>query len=250
MARLIDRIRAAAFDLDGTLVDSAPDLVDAANGMLKALGNRQLAEHRITALIGDGIDRLVEGVLAASLRRLPAPAALGSARTLFRRFYAARLFDRSRVYPGAIEGLQALNEAGIPLCCVTNKHSAFTLPLLDAAGLARHFAFALCADRAEERKPKPDLLLAACARFGIAPAELLCVGDSRADVAAARAAGCPVAAVDYGYNQGRPVAAERPDWLIASLTEVVGLSTARPLAETWVGGGPQCSLIAPRSAGS
>ncbi len=250
MARLIDRIRAAAFDLDGTLVDSAPDLAAAANAMLKALGNRRLAEYRITALIGDGVDRLVEGVLTTSLRRAPAPAALAAAGTLFRRIYAERLFDRSRVYPGVVQGLGALRKAGIRLCCVTNKHSAFTAPLLDAAGLARRFAFALCADRAEERKPKPDLLLAACARFGIAPAELLYVGDSRADIGAARAAGCPVAAVDYGYNQGRPILAERPDWVITSLAEIAALSTERTLAHAWAGGGPQCSLIARHSASS
>jgi phosphoglycolate phosphatase len=223
MPRLVERIRAAAFDLDGTLVDSAPDLALAANTMLGMLGHAPLAENRIATLIGDGIDRLVEGVLTASIGQEAEAAVLVAAGGLFRQRYAEHLFDRSRVYLGVTEGLRALGDAGIRLCCVTNKHSVFTLPLLEAAGLTRFFAFALCADRAEERKPKPDLLLAASARFQVAAGELLCVGDSRTDIAAARAAGCPIAVVDYGYNQGRSLAAEYPDWIIGNMTELVAL---------------------------
>ena len=223
MPRLVERIRAAAFDLDGTLVDSASDLAAAANAMLGMLGHVPLAENRIAMLIGDGIDRLVEGVLSASTGQDVEPAVLMAAGGLFRQHYAEHLFERGRVYPGVPEGLRTLADGGIRLCCVTNKHSAFTLPLLDVAGLTNFFAFALCADRAEERKPKPDLLLAASARFEVAAGELLCVGDSRADIAAARGARCPVVAVNYGYNQGRPIAAERPDWIIGSITEIVAL---------------------------
>ena len=226
MPKLVEHIRAVAFDLDGTLVDSAPDLASAANTMLKLLGHAPLAERRIQALIGDGIDRLVEGVLLESIGRVASPATLADARSRFRQFYAEHLFDHGRVYPGVMEGLRALGDAGMRLCCVTNKHSAFTLPLLAAAGLTGFFAFALCADRAEERKPKPDLLLAASARFQVVPEELLCVGDSRADIVAARAAHCPVAAVAYGYNQGRSLATEHPDWIIGSITELVALPSA------------------------
>jgi len=120
--------------------------------------------------------------------------------------------------------LEALAGRGIQLCCVTNKHSAFTLPLLDAAGLTPFLAFAICADHADERKPKPDLLLAASARLGIAPSEMLYVGDSPADIAAARAAGCPVAAVDYGYTDHARLAEAGPDWIIGSIAELVALS--------------------------
>ena len=107
---------------------------------------------------------------------------------------------------------------------MTNKHSAFTLPLLDAAGLTPFLAFALCADCADERKPKPDLLLAASARLGVASSEMLYVGDSPADIAAARAAGCPVAAVDYGYTDHARLAEAGPDWIIGSIAELVALS--------------------------
>ncbi|HMA32067.1 MAG TPA: phosphoglycolate phosphatase [Casimicrobiaceae bacterium] len=217
------RFRAVAFALDGTLVDSAPDLAATANATLEALGHAPLPEARVAALIGGGVERLVEGALAASTGRAAAAGALAAALALFRRSYAERLFDRSRVYPGVVEGLEALDALGIACCCITNKASAFTLPLLDAAGLGRRLAFALCADRREERKPAPDMLLAACLRLHVAPAELLYVGDSRIDIEAARAAGCPVAVVDYGYHQGYSLADERPDWIIGSLVELSAL---------------------------
>ena len=223
MSRLIERIRAAAFDLDGTLVDTAPDLALAANTMLELLGYSPLARLKIEALIGEGIDKLVEGALIESIDRVAGPAVLAVARSQFRRVYAARLFDRSRVYPGVMAGLQSLKAEGIPLCCVTNKETAFTSPLLDAAKLSRFFDFVLCADHAEERKPRPDLLLAASARFQVEPTEMLYVGDSPVDVAAARAAGCLIAAVDYGYADLGRLAKERPDWIIAGVDELVAL---------------------------
>ena len=224
MPSLLERVRAIAFDLDGTLIDTAPDLALAANTMLESLGYPPLAKRQIEALIGDGIDKLVEGVLMESIDHVAGPAMLGAARVQFRQLYAARLFERGGVYPAVITTLEALAGRGIQLCCVTNKHSAFTLPLLDAAGLTPFLAFAICADHADERKPKPDLLLAASARLGIAPSEMLYVGDSPADIAAARAAGCPVAAVDYGYTDRARLAEAHPDWIIGSIAEFVALS--------------------------
>jgi phosphoglycolate phosphatase len=224
--RGIGDVRAIAFDLDGTLIDTAPDLALAANAMLEALGYPPLAERQIEALIGNGIDKLVEGVLIESIDRVAGPAMLADGRAHFRRLYAARLFDRSRVYPEVITTLEALVARGIRLCCVTNKHSAFTLPLLDAAALSRFFAFALCADRPDERKPKPDLLLAASARLGVTPSEMLYVGDSPADIAAARAAGCQVAAVDYGYTDRARLAHAHPGWIIGSIAEILTLSAS------------------------
>ena len=223
MSRLIERIRAAAFDLDGTLVDTAPDLALAANTMLELLGYSPLSRRKIEALIGEGVERLVEGALIESIDRVAGPAVLEVARSQFRRVYAARLFDRSRVYAGVMAGLQSLKAAGIPLCCVTNKETAFASPLLDAAKLSRFFGFVLCADHAEERKPRPDLLLAASARFQVEPTEMLYVGDSLVDVAAARAAGCPIAAVDYGYADLGRLAKARPDWIIGGIDELVAL---------------------------
>ena len=227
MAKLIERIRAAAFDLDGTLVDTAPDLAAALNGMLATLGHATLPAERIPPLIGEGVDRFLTKALTESCGEPPPRAILPAAAALFAELYGERLFQDSRVYPGVTEALSALEQAGIALCCVTNKHSAFAIPLLEAALLREHFAFTLCADRVEDRKPKPDLLLAACTHLAVEPREMLYVGDSHTDVAAAEAAGCRVLVVDYGYDHGRPVD-DLGDRVIGNLLEIVTMKDPTP----------------------
>jgi phosphoglycolate phosphatase len=228
MPRRFEDIAVVAFDLDGTLVDTAPDLADAANMMLMILGGRSLPESCIPALIGDGIDQLAAKVLTLSRDGVaPEPAELSTAARLFRSLYGQRLFRRSRLFPEALETLQALQSAGILACCITNKEGEFTLPLLEAAGIADLVTFALCAERAEERKPNPALLLAACRRLHIAPSRMLYVGDSGSDIIAARAAGCRVVAVDYGYHRDLPLAEARPDGIISNLTEIMSATVRR-----------------------
>ena len=228
MPRLFEHIGVVAFDLDGTLVDTAPDLAAAANMMLVMLGDRPLPRACIPALIGEGVDQLAAKVLTLSRDGVaPAPALLSTAARLFRELYGRCLFRRSRVYPGALETLHALQSEGILSCCITNKERAFTLPLLEAAGIADLVRFALCAERAEERKPNPTLLLAACRRLGVAPSRMLYVGDSCSDIMAARAAGCRVAAVDYGYHRDLPLAEARPDAIISNLTEIISANVRR-----------------------
>jgi phosphoglycolate phosphatase len=229
MPRLIDTVRAVAFDLDGTLVDSAPDLAAAANLMLTMLGARALPESRIRALIGAGIDQLVRRALTESLGRPPAnPAHCEDAQVLFRKLYAQHLFDRSRVYPDVPRALQALADSGLALACATNKEARFAYPLLAASGLESFFLFTLCADRAEDRKPRPNLLLAVCLHLRIAPAELLYVGDSHNDILAARAAGCRAAAVGYGYHNGPALEEFRPDAIIEGLMELTEVELPAP----------------------
>jgi phosphoglycolate phosphatase len=221
MSAPFDGVRAVAFDLDGTIIDSAPDLAAAANAMLRVLGHAVLPETDVRHMIGAGVDRLVERTLVASGGRSPRKSALEAAGAVFRAEYARGLFVRSRVYPGVEETLRELARAALPLCCITNKHSDFALPLLEAAGLARHFRFTLCADVPEHRKPGPEMLFAACRRLAVQPAQLLCVGDSATDIAAARGAGCPVAAVSYGYDGGRPIALESPDCLLGQMGDLL-----------------------------
>ena len=127
-----------------------------------------------------------------------------------------------------LEALAALEHAGIALCCVTNKHSSFAIPLLEAALLREYFTFTLCADRVEDRKPKPDLLLAACGHLAVDPAEMLYVGDSHSDVVAAEAAGCRVLVVDYGYDHRRPVDDLGAERIIGSLLEIVTMNEPPP----------------------
>ncbi len=226
------RIRAVAFDLDGTLVDTLPDLAAAVNATLATLGAPPLAQARIKALVGDGADQLVlravdESMGAASARASVEPSQRLIALDHFFRFYSEHLFVRSRLYPDTLQTLRELAAADIRMCCVTNKSSRFALPLLDLAGLAPFFAFTLCADRTEERKPSPALLLEACRRFGTAPEETLYVGDSHTDVVAAQAAGCRVAAVTFGYHKSGAFEKLRADAIVARLAELVEIILPR-----------------------
>jgi phosphoglycolate phosphatase len=216
---LIDAVRAAGFDLDGTLVDSAPDIAAAANAMLQALGMRTLPVSHFPSLIGDGVDQLVLRALGESSGTSAPAAQHARACALYRDLYGRCLFQRSRVYPGVAAALRALHDAGVRLCCVTNKAAEFVAPLLEAAGLRSYFEFSLSPRDDGERKPSPAMLLAACTRLGTVPANFLYVGDSRTDILAARAARCVAIAVDYGYHQG--LAAElQPDAIIGNLLEL------------------------------
>jgi phosphoglycolate phosphatase len=232
MPKLTERVRAAAFDLDGTLIDTMGDLAAAVNLMLGMLGARELPEPRVRALVGNGVDQLVLRALTESLGDRPTHSAQRSAAlALFRRLYSQRLFKHSRVYPGVVQALRSLAEAGIALCCITNKDSMFTEPLLREAELGDFFTFTLCADRAEDRKPSPNMLLAACARLGIAPAEMLYVGDTSIDIAAARAAGCPVIAVSYGYGKDHSTTQAKADGFVDRLTDLVTMYLRSPACQ-------------------
>jgi phosphoglycolate phosphatase len=224
MLRLIDCTEVVAFDLDGTLIDTAPDLAAAANSMLRILGGRPIPEHRVAALIGDGVDSFVARVLEASGSASQLSATRQSwANDLFRNLYEQQLFARSRIFPGVEQALQRLEYAELPLCCITNKESRFALPLLEAAGLREHFSVTVCADRPEERKPSPSMLLDTCRQLGVEPANLLYIGDSLSDIAAARAAKCRVVAVTYGYGDYDVLAAARPDGLLGNLAQITSI---------------------------
>ncbi|HEV7444762.1 MAG TPA: phosphoglycolate phosphatase [Steroidobacteraceae bacterium] len=232
MPKLTERVRAAAFDLDGTLIDTMGDLAAAVNLMLGMLGAAELPEPRVRALVGNGVDQLVLRALTESLGNRPAHSAQRSAAlALFRRLYGQRLFKHSRVYPGVVQALRSLADAGIALCCITNKDSMFAEPLLREAQLGGFFAFTLCADRPEDRKPSPNMLLAACSRLGIAPAEMLYVGDTSMDIAAARAAGCPVIAVSYGYGKDHAMTDAKADGFVDRLTDLVTMYLRSPTCQ-------------------
>jgi phosphoglycolate phosphatase len=228
MPNLLGRARAVAFDLDGTLVDSAPDLCAAANAMLAERGLPPLPHARIVAAIGDGIDTLAARSLEERSGQPADAASAAQAAGRFRELYGRDFFTASRVYPGVAEGLEALAARGLPLGCITNKAAGFTRAVLEKSGLARWLTFVECPATPRERKPAPFLLLKACGDLRIAPGELLFVGDSALDVAAARAAGCPVALVDYGYNRGKPVSEARADAVIGGLEDLLERRAGAP----------------------
>ena len=207
-------IRSVTIDLDGTLVDTVPDLAAAANGMLRELGRRELGVDTVATFVGRGIPRLVE-------RCVPdlAGDALAQAQAVFRRHYAIENGRRSKLFPGVLDGLQAFRAAGLRMAVITNKAAAFTEPLLIATQLAPWFEFAVSGDSLPEKKPHPLPLLHACQRLGSEPAENLHIGDSRNDAAAARAAGCPVFLVPYGYSEGAAVQGIDCDAIVTSLVE-------------------------------
>ena len=207
-------IRSVTIDLDGTLLDTVPDLAAAANAMLREMGRPEFSIETIAAFIGRGIPKLV----ARCLPDLD-EAAVDQAQVIFRRHYAIENGRRSALFPGVLEGLQALRAAGLPLAVITNKAAAFTEPLLVATQLAPWFRFAVSGDTLAHKKPHPAQLLHACERMGTLPAENLHIGDSHHDAVAARAAGCPVFIVPYGYNEGEDVQGIDCDAIVASLAE-------------------------------
>lgn len=209
-------VRSVTFDLDGTLVDTLPDLSVAANAMLRELGLPEKREDQVRDYVGRGMDHLVARCLDGR------DELLAQAAGIFRRHYAAVNGRAARLYPGVIAGLERLGAKRLKLAVVTNKPAAFTDPLLAATGLARYFAFALSGDSLPQKKPHPLPLLAACARLGVAPRENLHIGDSRNDAASARAAGCPVFCVPYGYNEGRDVREIDCDAIVATLEDAAG----------------------------
>ena len=210
-------------DLDGTLADTIPDLAEAANRMLRELGRPELEPALIRTFVGKGIPRLVERALAGNLDGRVDGAQRERALPLYERCYADVNGKHTVVFPGVREGLQRLRAMRLPLACVTNKAERFTRALLEQLDLAPSFEQVIAGDTLPQKKPDPQPLLHACRGFGITPGEMLMIGDSANDVEAARAAGCPVFCVDYGYNEGRDVRELDVDAIVASLIDATRL---------------------------
>jgi len=212
-------IRAALVDLDGTLLDTAPDLAQAANRTLADLGLRALPEAQVRDFIGKGIAVLVRRCLEAAVGGVPEASLTDTALARFTVHYESVNGSSSTPYPGAVEGLQAMRAGGLRLACVTNKAARFTGPLLDARGLAGYFDTVVTGDQAGSRKPAPGPFLLACERLGVLPAEAVAIGDSANDALGARAAGCRVLLVPYGYREGQDVRSIECDGIVASLSQ-------------------------------
>ncbi|MHB1950600.1 MAG: phosphoglycolate phosphatase [Acidiferrobacteraceae bacterium] len=220
--------RLVFMDLDGTLVDTAPDLTDAVNRMLADLGRAPYDDGVVARWIGNGVKRLVKRALTGTMDGEPEGELFDRGYRLFLGHYRNHLADRGAAFPGAEAVLSQLRSSGFRLVCITNKAEAFTLPLLDLLDLRRYFDLVLSGDTLPKCKPDPLPLLHACREFGVDPAEAVLVGDSGNDVQAARAAGTAIICVRYGYNQGVDLAGLRPDFLIDRLSELPPLLSHPP----------------------
>jgi phosphoglycolate phosphatase len=213
-------------DVDGTLVDSVPDLAYCVDEMMRQLGREPRGEDSVRDWVGNGVERLVRRALVGQLEGEPADEDFERAYPLFLELYAENTSKRSVLYPGVREGLQALKNAGFPLGCVTNKAAQFTLPLLKDLGIYDEFGIVVAGDTLPVKKPDPQPLLHAARHFGVAPEEALMIGDSQSDVKAARAAGFQIVCMSYGYNHGEDIRSYGPDAVIDSFVELPPLLSA------------------------
>jgi phosphoglycolate phosphatase len=218
------RVDAACIDLDGTLLDTIPDLAAAANAMLGDLDMAPLPQEDIRRFVGKGAEVLIQRTLAAAgAPSLPGDPRYEAARVRFYANYRRLNGSAAVIYDGVRDGLEGLAGLGLKLACVTNKPVEFIAPLLQRFDLEGFFDFAIGGDTLPFKKPHPGQLLEACRRWSLPPAHVLAVGDSINDAEAARAAGMPVYLVPYGYNEGRPVEAADVDGIVSSLAELPGL---------------------------
>jgi phosphoglycolate phosphatase len=215
-------LRAVIIDLDGTLIDTAGEIAEAMDRTLDELAFPRVPRPNIEAMIGRGVMKLVERVL----EKLGATGIdLDAAVERFEAHYAQTVATHAALFPGVNEGLKRLHQGGFKLAVVTNKPRFFTEQLLERAQIERFFSAVVAGDDGIRRKPHGDMLEAACRAMKTSPAETLMLGDSDNDVEAARAAGCPVWCVPYGYNEGRAPETLACDRLVATVDEAATLIT-------------------------
>ena len=240
----LQAIRGVAFDLDGTLVDSAPGLTSAVDQALYALELPVAGEDRVITWIGNGADVLMERALTWSRKErafqrsaqgkpgvdhadIPQDEQLRVLRKLFNRFYEETVEEGSFLFPDVVDTLSALHANGMPLALVTNKPTPFVAPLLEALDIAKYFSVIVGGDDVQNKKPHPEPILLVAGKLSLAPEQLLFVGDSRNDILAAKAAGSPSVGLTYGYNYGESITLSEPDAvfdLFKDLLPALGLS--------------------------
>ena len=207
-------------DLDGTLINTAPDLADCVNIMLQRMGRDTWPLDKVSGWIGNGVSRLVKRALTDSMDGEPDGGEYEKGYALFLEAYGENVSAKSRPYEGVVAGLEKLKGMGFRLACVTNKAEAFTLTLLADLELDGYFELVVSGDSLPRKKPDPLPLTHACEFFGITPDQGILIGDSANDVKAAIAAGMPVICVNYGYNQGVDLTTLQTQGVIDSLDKL------------------------------
>lgn len=212
-----------AFDLDGTLADSAPDLAWAIDQMLLKQGLQQAGLENVREWVGNGSAMLVQRALGHARQCPPdliSKDKLKADLESFKAYYAQRTCRLTQLYPGVREGLACLAELGKPMVVITNKPREFAEQVISSLEIAHYFCLLLGGECLPSRKPDPAPLLYAANKFSCAPIMSLMVGDSKNDILAAKAAGFKSAALSYGYNHGESIALSGPDLLMDSLLEL------------------------------
>lgn len=220
---MINKPEMILIDVDGTLVDSVPDLAWCVDEMMQAIGRQPYGEKRVRDWVGNGVERLVRRALIGNLDGEPDEASFERAYPLFLELYAENTCKRSALYPGVNEGLTYMQDKGYKLGCVTNKAEQFTLPILEQLGIREAFGIVVSGDTLPVKKPDPGPLLYAAEQLRVQPQHSLMLGDSQSDVKAARAAGFQIICMSYGYNHGEDIRQYHPDLVIDSMAELTAI---------------------------
>lgn len=218
--RLLARPEMVLIDVDGTLVDSVPDLAYCVDAMMKELGMAERGQERVRHWVGNGVERLVKRALVNQLDGEPDAALYERALPVFEALYRENTSKRSCLYAGVREALDFLQTTDVRMGCVTNKASQFTLPLLQDLDVRDYFEVVICGDMVERKKPDPMPLLQAARQLETEPRASMMLGDSMSDVNAARAAGFQIVCMSYGYNHGEDIRDYDPDAVIDSMAEI------------------------------
>lgn len=221
--QVLHGIRGVIIDLDGTMLHTAQDLHIAINRMREGLGLAPLDLDTAISFVGKGAENLVRKTIGVDFSHDEVEQRFSEAMALFEQHYFDVNGEFATAYPGVHEGLQEMQAKGLRLACVTNKPIAFTLPLLKKTGLHDYFEVIYGGDSFAKKKPDPMQLLQVCADFALTPAQIVAIGDSINDAQAARAAGCKVLAVPYGYNHGQAIQDVDTDGIVSSLLEAAHL---------------------------
>ncbi len=219
----LSNIAGVIVDLDGTMAHTAPDFQIAINAVRHTLDLPPLSLALVETFVGKGTAHLVRCALAVDLTPTQVDLHFERALTLYHDHYQAINGQYVKLYAGVEEGLALMQQKGLRLACVTNKPIAFAIPLLQRLGLDRYFEVVYGGDSFPKKKPDPYPLLQVCKQFEVAPQRMVAIGDSVNDALAARAAGCRVLNVPYGYNHGRPIQEVDSDGIVDTLLEAAEL---------------------------
>lgn len=225
-----DKISALAIDLDGTLLDTIPDLCGAVNLTLTELGHRTLPVDLVKTFVGKGLGEHMRKSLREVMQREPSDEEKTQAMSLYRKHYAAHLVDETAIYPGVIDTLEVFKSRGLPMAVVTNKWRSYTEQLVQHFGIASYFDHLVCGDTLTTNKPHPGMMFYAAGLMGAHPKSMLMIGDSGNDSRSAQAAGSPVVLLSYGYSEGENLADLQADAIVDTFQDIPPLlETARHL---------------------